>query len=434
MATVAEYYNTEPRSLRTVAIELLLALLIVLVFFFIVFGVTNWYLPVGISVKEIASSLGGPVATTDTRELAVTSLEDSGTPLTAKVSQVTNRVNVKPSNAIAWSTAHTGQSLLNRDALQTYEKARAVVEFDKQNYLDIGPNSLVVFQQGAPSVLRPQTRTLRLVVEGELRGRLSRTAESAVADVKVALPNTELDMRASGAAEGEVEFQLNVKKDQSSTLSIQGGSVELKVGGRDIHLQPDQALSIDTRGQPQVVPRPRAPSLRVPHHNAANYYRDLPPRLEFSWDPSPEATGYRFMLARDAQFRQIVADEQLSRTTFAYGNLHEGSYYWRVHTLRDDVESRPSEQRELSMVQDRQPPRLYLQAPPKVTRQATVNLIGRTEPGSRVLVEGQPVRVQADGSFRHRLELKPGASLIVIEAIDPAGNVAYATNLVTRKF
>ncbi len=435
MATVVEHYNSEPRSLRTMALELMIALLIVLLFFSIVLGVTNLYLPVGISVKEIASSLSSSVTTSDPRELAIAGAEDVGAaPLTAKVSQITNKVNVKLSNAIAWSSAHIGMSLLHRDSLQTYDKARAVVEFDEHNYLDIGPNSLVVFQQGKANVFAPQARTLRLVVEGELRGRLSRTGEAAVSDVKVALPNAELDMRATGEAKGDVEFQLNVKKDRSSTLSIHGGSVELMVGGRSIRLQPDQALSIDAHGQPQVVPRPSAPALKLPHQSAATYYRDLPPRLNFSWDPSPEATAYRFMLARDAQFRQIVADEHLARTNFAYGNLHQGSYYWRVHALHNDVESKASEQRALTMVQDRQPPRLHLEAPPRVVRQASVNLIGRTEPGATVLVEGQTVKVQADGSFRHRLEVKPGASLIVVEAIDPAGNVSYATNLVNRKF
>lgn len=434
MATVVQHYNREPRNLRTVALELLMALLIVLLFFSIVFGVTNLYLPAGIGVKNIAFSIGGSPARTVERELAISGAENQAAPLTARISQITNRVNIKYADAIAWSSAATGMSLLNRDALQTYERARAMVEFNEQSYLDVGPNSLVVFQQGRPDILTPQARALRLVVEGELRGRLSASGAGAVGDLKVELPSGELGMRATGDTGNEVEFLLNVKKDQSSTLSVQGGDVELRLAGRNIRLAPNQALAIDAQGEPQVVPLPAAPVLKLPDDGSATSYRDLPPRLTFSWEASPEGNRYRFRLARDPQFRQIVADEPLTRTTFAYGNLGEGTYYWRVHALRDDIEGRPSAQRTLTMVRDREPPRLEVQAPPKVIRRALLTLSGRTEPGAKVFVEGQAVTVAADGSFRHRVEVKPGASLIVIEAVDSAGNVAYATNLVNRKF
>ncbi len=86
------------------------------------------------------------------------------------------------------------------------------------------------------------------------------------------------------------------------------------------------------------------------------------------------------------------------------------------------------------MVQDRKPPVLRVQPPPKVVNQDTITLRGKTEPGAKVYVEGNRVTVNKEGFFKHQLRIKRGASLIVVEAVDPAGNVAYATNLVNAKY
>jgi hypothetical protein len=140
------------------------------------------------------------------------------------------------------------------------------------------------------------------------------------------------------------------------------------------------------------------------------------------------------MLSRDPEFRQLLVDERVKRTSFTYGNLKKGEYYWRVHSLTGDIEGMPSEVRKLHMVQDRTPPMLKLQKPPTVIRQPTITLRGKTEPGTKIYVDGTRVKVSAQGVFTHKLSVKPGATLIVVEAIDPAGNIAYATNLLNGKF
>ena len=94
----------------------------------------------------------------------------------------------------------------------------------------------------------------------------------------------------------------------------------------------------------------------------------------------------------------------------------------------------PSEARSLTIVQDQTPPALYVQKLPKVVRHSAVILRGKTEPGTKVYIEGTPVKVDREGTFQHRLHVKPGASLIIVEAIDSAGNVAYATNVINGKY
>lgn len=419
-------------QVRRIAIEFGIAMLIVLLFFFIVFGIMNLYFPIGTSVKDLAQTIGTSVSKTGPRDLFVARPEAKR--LLAKITEIGKKVNVKSAGNIAWSTAQVGMSLSNRDAIQTYRHARALIEFDDSNYLDIGENSLVVFQGMEPDLFVNQLRTYRVMVEGELRGKLQQSGEG-LTNLQVALPGAEVHMLPSKEAGGDVEFKLAVNKDKSSTLSVYKGGAEIMVQGKSIMLGENAGLTIGPDGKALgPVALPSQPIPKWPRDRSVSYYRKLPPKIVFSWKPAEPVAAYRFMLARDPEFRQLVVDERLKRTTFTHGNLKKGRYYWRVHALVDDVEGTPSAPRQLRMVQDRTPPVLRLQTPPKVIYQPAITLLGRTEPGAKVYVEGAPVKVNGRGLFTHRLRVKPGATLVVVEAVDAAGNVAYVTSLVNGKF
>ncbi len=439
VAVQNDAYQTAPRNTRMLMMELAIVMLIVLLFFSIVLGITNLFFPVGMSIKDLTTSLSQSVSPMRSREIAISQTGSevaSGAtpPVGAKVSYIDNKVNVKLASDIAWATAHLGMPLNHRDAIQTYERARALVEFDAKSYLEIGENSLVVFQSTEPDLFVPKTRTFRVMVEGELRGRLSRSAAGS-ANLEVALPGTNLQVTPSPGQAADIEFQLSVNPDKSSTLSVHRGNAQLLVGGESMLLEGNHGLTIGADGEPQsIVSLPSPPQPKLPIQGGAAYYRDLPPRVTFSWQPTETAEGYRLTIARDPAFRQLVVDEQLAGTSFRHGNLNGGVYYWRVQSIKGTVEGAPSEPRALHLVQDHTPPMLSVEKLPKVVRRPTITLRGKTEPGTKIYIEGRPVTVDKDGAFRHRVYVKPGASLIVVEAVDAAGNVSYSTNLVNGKY
>ncbi len=417
---------------RRIATEFGIALLIVLLFFFIVFGIMNLYFPIGTSVKDLAQTIGTSVSPTDSKDVFIAGANN--TQLMARVTEIGKKVNVKSASTIAWSRAQLGMTLANRDAIQTYAKARALIEFGGGNYLDIGENSLVVLQGMEPDLFVNKLRTLRVEVQGELRGRLQRSGDG-LTNLQIALPGADLQMAPGEGEQSDVEFRLAVNKDKSSTLSLFKGEAEVMIGGKRVLLGENFSLAIGPDGQPlDPVTLPAQPILKRPVNGNASYFRKLPPKMRFTWKSEKPASAYRFMLSRDPEFRQLLVDERVKRASFTYGNLKKGEYYWRVHSLTGDIEGMPSEVRKLRMVQDRTPPTLKLQKPPTIIRQPTITLRGKTEPGTKIYVDGTRVKVSAQGVFAHKLSVKPGATLIVIEAIDPAGNIAYATNLLNGKF
>ena len=428
---MSELASDEQSQGRRIATEFGIALLIVLLFFFIVLGIMNLYFPIGTSMKDLAQTIGTSVSPTGPKDLFIAGTNN--TQIMARVTELGKKVNVKSANTIAWSRAQLGMTLASRDAIQTYAKARALIEFGGDNYLDIGENSLVILQGVEPDLFVNKLRTLRVEVQGELRGRLQRS-DDGFTNLQVALPGADLQM-VPGEGEQGVEFKLAVNKDKSSTLSLFKGDAEIMIGGKRVLLGENFALTIGPDGQPlEPVALPAQPILKRPVNGNASYFRKLPPKIRFTWKPEKPASAYRFMLSRDPEFRQLLVDERVKRTSFTYGNLKKGEYYWRVHSLTGDIEGMPSEVRKLRMVQDRTPPMLKLQKPPTVIRQPTITLRGKTEPGTKIYVDGTRVKVSAQGVFTHKLSVKPGATLIVVEAIDPAGNIAYATNLLNGKF
>ena len=69
-------------------------------------------------------------------------------------------------------------------------------------------------------------------------------------------------------------------------------------------------------------------------------------------------------------------------------------------------------------------------------RRETERLIvrGTVEPGARVIVGDRSVETDETGAFELELTLRLGPNVIVVRAIDEAGNVTYHSQYVNAKF
>jgi len=90
-------------------------------------------------------------------------------------------------------------------------------------------------------------------------------------------------------------------------------------------------LVLDARPQPPV---PLAPANRA-------LFRGQQPTLQ--WSDSEDATRYRLQIARDPEFRQLLADQDgLEGTRFETSALTEtGDYYWRLYSISASNEQGP---------------------------------------------------------------------------------------------
>ncbi len=69
--------DQQQRRLRMAVLEVGIAVLIALLFFFVVLGIINLYLPLGTSVREMARSIAAPVTQAQSREVVITDGNES---------------------------------------------------------------------------------------------------------------------------------------------------------------------------------------------------------------------------------------------------------------------------------------------------------------------------------------------------------------------
>ena len=350
--------------------------------------------------------------------------------LTATISTARNTVKARRAGEVAWSAAGEGMPLYNRDAVQTFGQSYALIALDAKNSLELKENSLVVINRYRQDIASREKRSLLLMVEGTLKGRLAGSDDEAV-KVDVATVSAVARIAPPKRSEVPVEFAITANPDSSSSVAVYQGELMVTAMGTTVTVKANQGTHVELGERPRPpAPLPTVPVARSPGNGDRYEYRDLPPRIRFSWDSPTPAESYRFLLARDPEFRDPVVDEEVTAGPFQHGNLEPGEYSWKVSGKNGPLEGTSSEPRRILLARDVETPALRCRELPGTVAGERVTVAGETEPGASVYVAGDPVPTGAAGEFTHEIPLRPGANLILVEAVDQAGNSSYFSQVV----
>lgn len=430
------------KSLFTYSIEIALASLMALVLFTAVFWLMNRYFPIGPGLDVLMSGNEGQINSPldMTRSLWVASgdsaagLDAGAGDQVAMLSNIRNDVRSKKADTIAWQAARQGMQLFDRDSVQTFSRSTASIKFDADNEIELGPNSLIVIKRLERDLIWPERKTFMVMVDGELRGKVKPTGDKPVF-VQIETPNAVASVQSADNASA-VDFQIKVNADASSSITVFEGAATITGAGKSVKVNANQTSIVDGDSAPSL-PEPLPDQVRLisPNDNKQYVYRELPPKVEFTWAADDYAASYRFLLARDAEFKDVFFETKLKGTKFEHGNLTAGHYFWRVIGLnKKGVEGAVSTPLRVQLKQDLAPPQLDMAFPAVATGQKRYTLRGKAEPGATVFVGGKEVAVDAAGVFSYDIDLKSGVNLIVIEVVDSVGNVTYKSETVHGKF
>lgn len=340
-------------------------------------------------------------------------------------------VRSKPSDAIAWSTAHDGQHLRDRDGVQTGAQGRARLQFGPDNQVFLERNSLVIVSSGGPQAAAAPGPGAVVVLEGELWARFSGGGSTPP---RLAIGRATL-VAAAGGSQAAPEFRVRVGKDHAGTISVMSGRLELDTGAGHRRIDAHQFGRISPDGTIEAPqPLPADPEVTGPADGESYRYRDLPPQIGFQWSSVAGADHYRLVVSRDRDARQVVVDEIVDAPALTWGRLKEGRYLWRVSALAGDAEGAPSAWRAVAVTREAEPPPLAVEPLPKSVDKSRIHLSGRIGRPASVFVSGVKVVTSPDGRFEFDLDLQPGANVIVVEAVDAMGNTAYWSQIVNARF
>ena len=109
-----------------------------------------------------------------------------------------------------------------------------------------------------------------------------------------------------------------------------------------------------------------------------------------------------------------------------HGNMPADKMYWRVQALNGDTRGPFGSIRSVVLEQDSEPPTLEVAFPSGKVAAGEMLLQGTAEPGIELYVDSTRHEVHSDGTFEIPIRLEPGVNIVVVEALDAAGNAAYA--------
>jgi len=333
------------------------------------------------------------------------------------------KVEVQRANQSEWERARERQWLYNGDFVKTAADASAEIMFADGTVFRVGPDSLLEVHREARGGREPSRGEVKLEV-------------GQVNVYTVSNPSLVLTDAVQAEVDTDSHVGVDVGQDSSATVAAYGGKARVTgASGDRVELSTRQAVRAEASGRLGAqLAIPATPVLRSP---PANYLMELDAgsRITLSWNPVAGAKGYDLQVSRSRVFSpsglEVEARERPA-TVATLNVMRPGTYYWRVAAVGEGrLRSEWSAPRafkafagaRVEELTDTTPPRLEVQPPKQMGNFVLIQ--GLTEPGATVTVNGEPVVVESNGTFKKAVVVhREGRNDLVIRATDPAGNTS----------
>jgi hypothetical protein len=333
-------------------------------------------------------------------------------------------VRIKKARSLEWIGADYNTNLEKGDFAQTGSDGVARIIFsDGTNYV-LKPDSLIVLEENREDPVTRATKVAVQVTSGAVdlsTGKFEvpgSTSEVAFADAVARLAD---------------ESRATVRHDpvkKVNDFTMNQGQAEVMRGATTVRLgQYDQVVFADN--QPGLVRQKviAPPNLLTPVNMALMVSKEPKNEaVDFSWNSAAGAAGYRLQVSPSAMFSNVVVDKKVGQPFVRVSGLDEGIYYWVVSAIdAKGRESQPSMANRFNLVQQvNAGQQAFLEIARIALHGRVVEVVGRTEPGSTVIVNNEQVfSIAADGKFTHFTSplTKMGANQITITAQNRKGDI-----------
>ena len=371
-------------SYRTLTVYGLLIVVVVLATVFLIYP--DWFTGV---FRRLASAIDQPGAQ------GSASLASQ-----ARFINLDGKVEVRKVDSTRWVTADYRMSLAKGDLVQSGSDGVARISFSDGTTYTVKPDTLITVEENSVAQDK-STRVAVSITSGEV-DLATPTWESPNSKAQVTFENATASMQQNSRAAVRTD---PTKKQHEITVSA--GGAELERGGQRIALTQWDKVSFPTDGE---ITRTRVlaqPTLAKPV-NLTPIVAPDPRRadIRFEWNAVPGAAGYRLRVSRTSLFTNVVADKRVSESNTTITGLDVGDYFWAVTALdAQNRSSEPSDTYKFSLAPQGRGQEMLLEIEGTQLHGNVVEIIGRTEPGAAILVNGQPVvNIGNDGRFRHFTE------------------------------
>ncbi|MCP4824370.1 MAG: FecR domain-containing protein [Shimia sp.] len=333
----------------------------------------------------------------------------------ALITDIHGRVEGREPAEAAWSGRGLNDVLIEFEKVRTLTNSTTQVTFRDLSRLRLNPNSNATIQRMRSDPLTGKEVTKVSLANGDFYALLNQLSDR---------DSFEIDVPGIQTTTDSDDFWIKKEADKALFVNYDTASLDIEADATKVSLGQDEGVvitkdGIATRAQVLEWPLLSAPMDRAEVYGAGVW---------LAWQQYPEASGYWFEVAGDPAFNQMIATEWgVKELGFDVAGLAPGAHFWRVAALDGlGLPGKWSEVRRFEMRQDSTPPFLTLLAPAEgvLVEVPEVAILGASEAGVALTLNGAKVEVAADGGFVASVTLTPGANQIVLVATDPAGNVS----------
>ena len=351
--------------------------------------------------------------------------------IAAVFESILGNVKTRGVGGLDWKAAELRVPLRKSDLVRTYPSSSAEIKFFDETRVTVRPDSLITIEETSKDPSSSAGKVAWKVSSGEINYETARRAEGSTEAVT---PTFRLAIESNSAGTMRVG-----EGGVTALAQISGGANLETKAGEKIHLGANEGLRVDASGKAgakQILPGP--PTLSSPAGASGVVSLPASAPVALSWSASTGAASYRVQIeSKAATGREVVLDRNGFKGTSAnIQSLTKGEFVARVAGLTEDGVQGKFSPAVSFKVERTAPVLLPTTAPAPIlvietfeARSNVIRLVGKTEPGARLTVNGDPVTVQPDGSFREFVTLarKQGEQRVVIRSTSLAGGVAEET-------
>jgi len=339
----------------------------------------------------------------------------------ARFVNLDGRVQVKKVDSVQWANADRGMTLDRGDLVQTGPDGLARITFADGTTYTVKPDTLITVEENTVGQNQP-TRVGVAIRSGAVDlSTPSWQVPGSRADVSFE------DAQASLRQNSRAAVRSDPTKRQHE-ITVGAGSGEIVRRGERIELGRWEKASFATGGtiskERVLAPPELAQPMNLQPIIVAN------PRgtqVRFEWRQVPGAAVYHLRVSTTAMFSHLVSERRVSGTSTSLSGFDAGDYFWAVtaHDARNRS-SEPSDTYKFTLAAQGRGEEMMLDVEGTQLHGNVVEVIGRTEPGAAIIINGMQVaNIQPDGRFRHfTAPMGRGSQTIVITGQNRRGGTA----------
>jgi hypothetical protein len=247
----------------------------------------------------------------------------------ARLRSLNPDVRARPSGS-GWAAAASGMPLFSNYNVNTLDAGRADIEFADRTRVFLAPNTLVVIYGTANQTKVSKTQPAAVEVQsGEVKAGL---AALRGGDVEVAV-------QGGGRVTAASRDTVVQRTGKRTTVSVFDGKASVKNGGKSVEVKKNFATRFVDQAPPDPPrPVPPAPVWASGGSDGAELAPNGEGRISAAWNAVPTAAHYRFEVARDDAFREILVREEVPGDvhSFRAEKMPPGTYYLDVRVIDKD--------------------------------------------------------------------------------------------------